>query len=426
MKRTQTIVLVLIVVALVQMACSMPRPQSTNPTPVIVTSTTGPIVVTATAGAPTQPAPATQVPATQVPATATTAPTVVSGNNTNNNSTGSCTFQATFVKDVTVPDDTYVTPGSAFTKTWRIRNDGTCTWGPNLALHALAFTGGSKLSGPDQVSLPGNVAPGYTIDVSVNLVAPAAAGVYTSEWKFRVDGVSGAGPYIGVGPSKTGSLYARIIVGSTPTPTFTPTTTPATTRIEFGTGKTGAAVDGTVKASGTRSYILSAGKNQLLMAGISSMSSDLRIQIVEVSSGKSLINAPAGSVQVYLPSTGDFLIQILGGSSDASFVLGVNIPYRITFDPGAISASVDGKITAKEPVMYIIRAQAGQTMTVKLTSPSNGVALTIYGIEDGSPLVRADFGLSEWTGNLNLTQDYMIMVMPSVDNTTFTMTVTIP
>jgi hypothetical protein len=377
-------------------------------------------VVTATAGAPTQPAPATQV-----PATATTAPTAVAGNNTGN-STGSCSFQATFVKDVTVPDDTYVTPGSAFTKTWRVRNDGTCTWGPNLALHALAFTGGSKLSGPDQVSLPGNVAPGYTIDVSVNLAAPAAAGVYTSEWKFRVDGVSGAGPYIGVGPSKTGSLYARIIVGSTPTPKPTATTAPSATRIEFGPGKTGAVVDGTIKAGATRSYIISAGKDQLLMAGMSSMASDLRIKIVEVSTGTVLINAPAGSPQVYLPSTGDYLIQVLGGASDASYVLGVNIPHRISFDPGAISASVDGKISAKEPVMYILRAQAGQTMTVKLTSPSsNSVALTIYGIEDGSPLVRADFGRIEWSGNLNLTQDYMIMVMPSVDSTTFTMTVTI-
>ena len=64
--------------------------------------------------------------------------------------------QASFVSDVTVPDDTVVPAGSTFVKTWRIRNDGTCTWTPGS--YALVFTGGDALSGPDEVNLPGEVA----------------------------------------------------------------------------------------------------------------------------------------------------------------------------------------------------------------------------------------------------------------------------
>ena len=35
---------------------------------------------------------------------------------------------AQFVADVTVPDGTTYAPGAAFTKTWRLKNIGTCTW----------------------------------------------------------------------------------------------------------------------------------------------------------------------------------------------------------------------------------------------------------------------------------------------------------
>ena len=39
-----------------------------------------------------------------------------------------CTDRAQFVTDVTVPDGTKYDPGATFTKTWRLRNVGTCTW----------------------------------------------------------------------------------------------------------------------------------------------------------------------------------------------------------------------------------------------------------------------------------------------------------
>jgi hypothetical protein len=36
--------------------------------------------------------------------------------------------KADFVTDVTIPDDTVLDPGESFTKTWRLKNSGTCSW----------------------------------------------------------------------------------------------------------------------------------------------------------------------------------------------------------------------------------------------------------------------------------------------------------
>jgi hypothetical protein len=97
--------------------------------------------------------------------------------------------QAEFVEDVTIPDGTVLTPGQAFTKTWRFRNNGTLPWGKGVK---FVFVEGKydefqseKMGGPDFVDVP-DVAPGQTVDVSVNLVAPKQPGRYRSYWRFKL------------------------------------------------------------------------------------------------------------------------------------------------------------------------------------------------------------------------------------------------
>lgn len=87
-----------------------------------------------------------------------------------------------FVTDVTVPDGSVMTPNQAFTKTWRLRNAGTCTWTPS---YAIVFSTGNSMNGPASQALPGNVGPGQTVDISVNLTAPAAPDTYRGNWKLR-------------------------------------------------------------------------------------------------------------------------------------------------------------------------------------------------------------------------------------------------
>jgi hypothetical protein len=117
--------------------------------------------------------------------------------------------RAQFVSE-TVPDGTDFKPGEVFTKSWRFRNAGTSTW---TAGYALVFISGEKMGGPDRVGLLADVPPGSTVDISVNLVAPASAGTYTGYWKL----LSTSGKYI------DDAVFVQIDVISGNTPTVTST-----------------------------------------------------------------------------------------------------------------------------------------------------------------------------------------------------------
>ncbi|MFN8433835.1 MAG: peptidoglycan-binding protein [Anaerolineales bacterium] len=97
--------------------------------------------------------------------------------------TGTPCNLASFVTDVTIPDDTTFLVEKPFTKTWRLKNVGTCTW---TAGYKLVFDSGERMSGPETQPLTAvSVAPGEEVDVSVNMIAPAVAGTYKSNWKIK-------------------------------------------------------------------------------------------------------------------------------------------------------------------------------------------------------------------------------------------------
>jgi hypothetical protein len=132
-----------------------------------------------------------------------------------------CTNQAKFIADITIPDNTNLAPGAAFTKTWRLQNSGTCAWDEN---YKIVFVGGAPLSNPTPQSVPGIVAPGATVDLSLDLVAPGAPGTYKSDYQLR----SPQNEHFGVGSGSV-PFYVQIVVGATPvSPTAVPTTGPDT------------------------------------------------------------------------------------------------------------------------------------------------------------------------------------------------------
>lgn len=92
---------------------------------------------------------------------------------------------AAFISDVTIPDNTEMSPGKTFTKTWRLKNIGTCTWNKN---YKLVFVSGDQMGGLDSVAFTTkNISPGESVDVSVDLKAPNNAGTFTGYWKLRSD-----------------------------------------------------------------------------------------------------------------------------------------------------------------------------------------------------------------------------------------------
>jgi Ig-like domain from next to BRCA1 gene len=128
---------------------------------------------------------------------ATTPPTLTATPDTCN--------QAQFVTDVTIPDGSSLFAGSSFVKTWRIKNIGTCAWNTN---YALVTVSGDDLGAPAVMALPANVPPGGTIDLSVNLVAPATNGKYQQNFKLRSD----TGLLFATGVNAAYPLYVQIQV----------------------------------------------------------------------------------------------------------------------------------------------------------------------------------------------------------------------
>ena len=112
--------------------------------------------------------------------TAVTLPTFPAVTNTPLASPTSACDQGQFIKDVTIPDGTTFAPGETFTKTWRIRNTGTCTWSG----YSLVFDSGDAMNGTSPTPI-GTVATGQDVDLSVNLTAPATNGSYRGYWRIR-------------------------------------------------------------------------------------------------------------------------------------------------------------------------------------------------------------------------------------------------
>ncbi len=98
-----------------------------------------------------------------------------------------CEFSSQYIADVTIPDGTIMKPGEKFTKTWTIKNNGTCTWQINDNI-IFDFIKGDNLSGDTEIQIPTNlypIKPGDIINVSVNLYAPIDQGKYRSYWQFK-------------------------------------------------------------------------------------------------------------------------------------------------------------------------------------------------------------------------------------------------
>ncbi len=112
---------------------------------------------------------------------------------------------AAFVADLSVPDNTAFRPGETFTKTWRVRNSGSCEW---TAGYALIYSSGEQMGGPNEMILPAAVPSGAAIDISLNLTAPAEAGTYAGFWALR----NAAGSLFGMGETASMAFWVQIQV----------------------------------------------------------------------------------------------------------------------------------------------------------------------------------------------------------------------
>lgn len=95
--------------------------------------------------------------------------------------------QAAFI-DETIPDGSQFPPGTVFTKTWTLRNAGSCTWNAD---YDVVFSSGDPMNAPATISLPkDSVPPGSNVTISIPFTTPLVGGSYRADFKLRnADGV---------------------------------------------------------------------------------------------------------------------------------------------------------------------------------------------------------------------------------------------
>jgi hypothetical protein len=191
----------LIIVLMAVTACSAAAPaQASSPTQ--ATRTFNRRTTTATAAA-TEPVVPTATDLPTFTATATPLPTETPSATPN---PVPCNLAA-FAGNVTLPDLSSVIPTRTYTKTWTLRNIGTCTWSTD---YSIVFISGDQLGPTTSVKLPGAIKPGSYVNVSVPLVMlnPTKTTTYTSYWMLKSD----SGQFFGIGTNGNGAFWAKVTI----------------------------------------------------------------------------------------------------------------------------------------------------------------------------------------------------------------------
>jgi hypothetical protein len=303
-----------------------------------------------------------------------------------------------FVGDVTFPDGSTVAPGAAFVKTWRLKNTGSCTWDSN---YSVVFVDKNSMGAPSSLPLTSaSVAPGKTLDVSINLQAPETPGAYEGDWKLR----NATGQVFGLGSDASSPFWVKVNVVNG-------------ARLSMAPGRTAVQKDGQVAKNSRTTYLVRAGANNYMMVAINAPNKPLALEI-QAPNGSMLVKASdqKNTWQGNLPADGDYLVSIVNGGDATDFNVSVTIPARVTFARGATSAKVDGLAGGKETNSYLLRAQKGQQMTVEITSKNGDIFVAIYGLQDGQPYVPSQPGQTTATIDLPATQDYVIQAVNTGDS----------
>ena len=150
--------------------------------------------------------------------------------------TASC-YGLAFVSDVTIPDNTPVNAGQTFTKTWKVKNAGTCAWDAGFK---FAFVSGDQM-GAATYTLPSAVAAGAVTDISVSMTAPNKTGTIRGDWRMQTAGGQFFGEQVyvqvvigggGTAPTNTGAAPTNTGAAATSTTAATAALTPTAVTIQ--------------------------------------------------------------------------------------------------------------------------------------------------------------------------------------------------
>lgn len=232
------------------------------------------------------------------------------------------------------------------------------------------------------------------------------------------------------------------------TPTLAPvppTTAPQSTvnpqpqykRISFQTGATTATLQGNLATNGEDIYVVRVLAGQTLSVTVTTSAQVNILLGIGGADGLPYKSMAVGTASFswQMWTTQDYYIAIATQTgAPAGYTLqvwvpplGTDWPQRISFPAGGTTATIQGATAIPGSDRFVIRALAGQTMSVNISATQGGPAILIIYAADGNVLISDHAGATSWSGTLPTTQDYFIDTR-SVGNAVvlFTLTVTIP
>lgn len=99
-------------------------------------------------------------------------------------------------------------------------------------------------------------------------------------------------------------------------------------------------------------------------------------------------------------------------------------PVRLRFAPGAVGTTISGRLDPLDSDLYVLAAQAGQTLDASVEERFGGALLYVWG-PDGSELVPQAHPMAHWRVVLPAKGDYFIAVYATGAATRYTLTVTV-
>ena len=95
-----------------------------------------------------------------------------------------CQDSAKYISDDGLDGTTYA-PNTPFTKTWTVKNTGSCIWNSSYLVAYISGAAMTQQPGYWIVQQGQTVAPGQSVDIRVGMTSPVENGNYTSYWGLK-------------------------------------------------------------------------------------------------------------------------------------------------------------------------------------------------------------------------------------------------
>ncbi|MDH3529689.1 MAG: PPC domain-containing protein [Acidobacteriota bacterium] len=213
------------------------------------------------------------------------------------------------------------------------------------------------------------------------------------------------------------------------------------TTVRFAKGKTSRSYTSSIKKGGSHTFRLAAAKGQDMDVEISSKQNNAEIRVFDPS-GRPVANDGSPAIfSANLPSTGTYKIVVTSEKGDDSFTVdfivagGAEEPpdppqqggltKTVKFSRGKSSASYSDAVLLGTRNNYILGAQAGQSMSVSISSVENNAVFQIRGPNGYLRGAGPGTDRRSWSGQLPANGKYTVIVGSTRGNATYSVTFSI-